>query len=209
MDAYKKIINAQKQRLAEAKQVGIIYHFTSMSNAWGILHNGNLKPKGNGQFYFDGNHFVNDRARDWVSFTRNKNLKITPGAGGGAHVGEVWNEVRLAFDGDKLSNRHRIEPFHDDDGSLQRTDNQAEEKIKGNVTIMGSIVGVTFYYDVYMRNQTDYEDWASVPDKETQERYTKQARQDAADFVKSCKAQGYAVAIERGYPVTALRRTRI
>lgn len=207
MDAYKKIIEKQKRKLEEAKQVGIIYHFTSMSNAWGIVGDETkLKPKGEGRFSFNGIAFINDRGRDWVSFTRNPNLKITPGAGGGLHNGEVWHEVRIAFDGDKLSNRHRIEPFHDDDGSLDRRDNQAEEKIDGEVNAKGAILGMTFYYDVYMRNQTDFDSWASMPDKENQERYTKQAREEAAWFIREMKKAGIPVSIERGYPVTRARR---
>lgn len=207
MRPYLNIFETQKRLLAEAKQVGVIYHFTSMSNAWVIVGDeAVLKPKGEGRFEFNGFAFVNDRGRDWVSFTRNQNLRITPGAGGSAHNNEPWHEVRIAFDGDKLSNRHRIEPFHDDDGSLLRTDNQAEEKITGKVNAKGAILGMTFYYDLYMRNQTDFESWASVPPAENRIRYMKQAREEAAWFIREMHKAGIPVSIERGKPATTANR---
>ena len=207
MKAFSNIVKNQAAALSEAKQIGVIYHFTSMSNAWGIKWDKTIRPKGEGRFEFNGFAFVNDRGRDWVSFTRNKNLRITPGAGGGLHNGELWHEVRIAFDGDKLSQHHKIKPFHDNDGSLRRQDNQAEEMIKGEVDVRKAILGMTFYYDIYMRNQTDFENWASPPDKETKERYTVEARKEAAMFISEMKKDGIPVSVERGFPVTKNRRS--
>lgn len=203
MDAYKKIIDEQKQILSEGKQVGVVYHFTTLNKAWLILDQGELRPKGAGGFSAQGGAFVIDRDRDWVSLTRNPHLKITAATGARSREGETWGEVRIAFDGDRLSNRHKIEPYHDDDGVLSRTDNQAEERVKGKVSIMGSIVGITFYYDLYMRDQCDFDNWSSPPDTEQRARYKAMARQDAVTFVKWCRSQEYPLVIERGIPVQA------
>ena len=39
-----------------------------------------------------------------------------PLCGGAGGNGREWAEVRIAFDGDTLSHRNRIEPYHDEDG---------------------------------------------------------------------------------------------
>lgn len=193
-------MGGKPSHLYEGKQVGPIYHFTTLHNAWGIISDGVLKPKGKGGFEFNGDSFVIDRPRDWVSFTRNPSLKVTPATGAVSRSGEMWAEVRIDFDGDKLSNRNRIEPYHDDDGSLTRHDAQAEERVVGEVDARKAITGVVFYYDIWMRNETDYDSWVSEPDQEQKEKYAAQARKDAAMFLRFCKNQGLSVKIMKGLP---------
>lgn len=182
------------------KRVGVVYHFTTMSNAWTILWDHVLKPKGEGGIEAHDGMFVIDRGRDWVSLTRNKNLTVTPNTGAVSRSGEPWGEVRLALNGDKLAHRHKIKPYHDDDGTLTRQDNQAEEKITGEVDIKGAVLGILFHYDLYMRNQTRYDTWSSMPDEEQQARYTQMAREDAAHFIKWCRERGYPIEVRHGLP---------
>ena len=88
-------------RIIEAKQVGIIYHFTYPSSLEKILKDGSLET-----------------INDYVSFTRNFQLT-------------GFGQVRIAFDGDKLSEKYSIEPFAD--VGLHRNNNgresESEERI--------------------------------------------------------------------------------
>lgn len=73
--------------VSESKQVGIIYHFTDDESFWSIINDEGLKSS-----YFD-----------FISFTRSfSNPK-------GSHL-EYMN-VRFSFDGNKLSNKFKIEPY--------------------------------------------------------------------------------------------------
>ncbi len=82
-----KLIN-----LLEAKQVGIIYHFTSMNSLFRILSTNKMKSN-----------------LGHISFTRNYRL------------GYDNAEVRIVFDGNKMSNKFKFQPymhgnpFYDDD----------------------------------------------------------------------------------------------
>src|SRR3990167_9661499 len=87
-----KLIN-----LIEAKQVGILYHYTSVSSFFKILDENVLKIsrilKGN-------------KKLSAVSFTRDKNFhSLDRGIGG--------EDIRFVVDGNKLSNNYKIEPFFD------------------------------------------------------------------------------------------------
>jgi hypothetical protein len=76
-------------KLLEAKQVGILYHYTSIANAINICSDDMLKP---GEF-------------DGVSFTRNKDFHTTERE-------EIQTGVKFVIDGDKLSENYKIEPFN-------------------------------------------------------------------------------------------------
>jgi hypothetical protein len=79
------------KEITEAKQVGDIYHFTSLKGLYGILKDGFIKPNSENQ----------------ISTTRNKQMDLTifP-AGGSAAL------IMLTLDGDKISNRYKIRPFN-------------------------------------------------------------------------------------------------
>ena len=68
----------------ESKQVGILYHYTSINSLFSILKDNKLKL------------FTSS-----ICFTRNKNLaKITE-----------FTHCRLVIDGDKLSNNYKLIPY--------------------------------------------------------------------------------------------------
>ena len=69
----------------EAKQVGIIYHFTPYENLISIIKDDALMIK---------NH-------NYLSFTRDKN----------ANKSRLKLQCKIVLDGDKLSNKYKIEPF--------------------------------------------------------------------------------------------------
>jgi len=89
----------------EAKQVGILYHFTEPRKLRSIFQRNGLVSNLN----------------DYISFTRNFNLQ---------KISDFHdNTVRLVFDGDKLSNKYKIEPFLDRDNNINRHIGEFEERI--------------------------------------------------------------------------------
>lgn len=90
--------------LIEAKQVGILYHFTSLEALDKIIDEEGLRSN----------------IHDWISFSRNYTNPKT------GHL-EGLN-VRLTFDGNKLSNKYKIEPYLDI-GHVIRHDEEQEERI--------------------------------------------------------------------------------
>lgn len=180
--------------IIEGKQVGVLYHFTSAHNAYAIIEGeGHLKPKGDGGFSFNGEAFVIDRPRDWISFTRNPNLIATPAAGGD---GREWGEVRIALDGDRLSQRFKIAPYHDHDDRLTRHDAQAEERVMGEMRrFKDAIIQIDFLARRFYENETDFDHWVSPPDEAQREKYREEARKDIETFVEIFRREGIRVNI--------------
>lgn len=79
------ITEAAGQCIIEAKQVGIIYHFTMLSAIPKII----------------ADNFVLTSRRGYISFSREPNPWF------------MKNEVRITIDGDKLSHHHAITPYAD------------------------------------------------------------------------------------------------
>ena len=89
--------------VTERKQVGTIYHYTySPSPLKKIGETGGLKSE-----------------LDYVSFTRNGSPSML------SYLGK--KNARLVFDGTRLSDRFKVEPFLDD--GLERTAEEWEERI--------------------------------------------------------------------------------
>ena len=86
-------------KINEAKQVGDVYHFTSIKDADGnkyllkILNSGFIRPNEDNQ----------------ISTTRNKKVDVYPFMGGYPDY-----LARLTFNGDKISNQYKIRPFYHD-----------------------------------------------------------------------------------------------
>lgn len=184
--------------LNEAKQVGVLYHFTSTHNAFSIIEDkGLLKPKEGGGISYNGSSFVIDRHRDWISFTRNYNLIATAAAGGN---GKEWGEVRIAFDGDLLSQRFKISPYHDTDEYLTRHDGQAEERVMGEmVGIKDAIIQLDWMAERWIENENDFENWVAPPDEDKRTEYLKQAREDVATYLKIFQQDGVRVNIVKDF----------
>jgi len=85
-----------KDILNEAKQVGILYHYTSKAGLKSILDSNQLNAS---KEHYLGNDLY------YISFTRNKNFH---------KKGANWNvktDYRITIDGNKLSNQYKIHPF--------------------------------------------------------------------------------------------------
>jgi hypothetical protein len=184
--------------LNEAKQVGVIYHFTKTQKAFAILdEKGTLKPKQGGGISFNGSAYVIDRHRDWISFTRNHNLIASAAAGGN---GKEWGEMRIAFDGDLLSQRFSINPYHDEDGQLTRHDGQAEERVMGEMrNIKHAIIQMDWMAERFYESETDFDNWAAPPNAEDREKYSAQAREDIQTYLKLFEQEGIPVNIVKDF----------
>lgn len=93
----RKLIREQiKETLKESKQVGILYHWTDLEHLAKILQTNTLQAghTGGGE-------------REYISTTRSKDksqFDIAKNA-----------DVSLVLNGDKISNNHKITPYHDED----------------------------------------------------------------------------------------------
>jgi hypothetical protein len=91
--------------LIEAKQVGVLYHFTSFYYLHDII---------------EDNFILKSTIMPFVSFTRNKQM----------NTDTVSNSVRITIDGNKLSDKYRILPHADTEGGYGRnTTDESEERI--------------------------------------------------------------------------------
>lgn len=109
------------KRLREAKQVGTLYHFTTIANLHHIIHQ---------DYPFD----VRSKNGETISATRNPHLPMF-----NKHFKSC--DVRIALDGDKISERHKIKPIaglaNDDKyvfnngnkNRIKRSSGEAEETI--------------------------------------------------------------------------------
>ena len=80
----------------EAKQVGPLYHYTTLSQAEEILNDGYLIGKHNKKLKVDF---------ETISFTRNQNYHTT------VEYMPTGGQIRLTLDGDKISNNYKVQPI--------------------------------------------------------------------------------------------------
>lgn len=92
----------------EAKQVGVLYHFTNYKGMMGIISD-NFKLKDHPKRISGDKEY----SVKYVSLTRNKNF--------GETISSVPTFVRITLDGDKMSNRYKIKPHADVAGGYGRT----------------------------------------------------------------------------------------
>jgi hypothetical protein len=110
--------------LKEAKQVGDIYHFTSIDNLTNML-------KEYKSITLDDN-YSSEAGEGYFSFTRNPNIPS---------LSNFQKQVRLKLDGNKMSNKYKFEPYADTSSSFdyykQGKNFESEERIsaKNNPTI--------------------------------------------------------------------------
>lgn len=95
--------------LREAKQVGPLYHFTSYGSMAKIVDEDlTLDPK------------IQYKRSSYLSFTRNKHMKSS----------SISSNVRITVDGDKLSEKYKIEPYADTKAGYGRNNSdESEERI--------------------------------------------------------------------------------
>ena len=91
--------------LNEGKQVGTLYHFTTLNSLLDILKSNKLTTR---TYNIDSPY-----GKQVISLTRNKNFDKTNQIFWFRLAGNRPINVRLTLDGDKLSNNYHLEPVRD------------------------------------------------------------------------------------------------
>ena len=116
----------KEEQLDESKQVGIVYHYTTFDNGLKILQSNQLKSHGTADS-------TKTNPMYGVSFTRDKRFHNNHNVGFDASSFGQRPQVRFTIDGDKLSNKYKIQPYAQTGGSRRlekgREEFEAEERI--------------------------------------------------------------------------------
>ena len=170
IEGYDKIIQ-------EGKQVGILYHYTSLDVANSILKDGFIKG---GDKSISGylESMVGDNKYS-LSLTRNKNFHKF-----NRWIGEEI-ECRFVIDGDSLSNIYKIQPITAVSGGIwdykkQSKDFEAEEVILSKNPIEVPIIPYVIRFDFLIESQGG-------------KRYATYDPYEFIDMLKELKEQGISV----------------
>lgn len=133
------------ENLIEAKQAGILYHYTLLDYLASIIDDNALKALGTTTF------------GPIISFTRDKNFhKVKRDIMG--------TECRIVIDGDKLSNNYKITPIAEKDFKRNTNNTESEERITF-VSRNDEIKNLNKYvisYDIFLDKILDDEDAISM-----------------------------------------------
>lgn len=141
--------NSLKQDLTEAKQVGILYHNTSLESLEKILHSNLLKTHWSGE----------TMSKTSISLTRDKNFS--------KRVGSVRSGARIVLDGNKLSEKYKLTQFNDNNYASKNPEGskynalpfEAEERLYKDITDLDKYV---YSYDVNLNKVNTSMDIAVV-----------------------------------------------
>ena len=92
------------RNLFSAKQVGTLYHYTSISNLMYILDEGILKGGDARRMFHPMDRHFSPSRYTFLSTTRDKNFHRT-------YRGGISLHCRLALDGDRISERYKVLPY--------------------------------------------------------------------------------------------------
>ena len=124
--------------IKEAKQVGTLYHSTNGENLISILKSNTLKVNTQGSYSSFG---------DQVSFTRDQDYR--PG------------NYTIEVDGNKLSNKYKVEPFTYRIGNIRGTRGEAEEVVKQDITDIKNYI-TNIYANVEAVEERPYRELESI-----------------------------------------------
>ena len=99
-----------KPLVLESKNIGNLYHFTSFSGAIEILKSMYLKSSYISDYNTD--YYLVDKYESYISFTRNPNLHNHLNLNQ-KKEGNIKFNVRLTFDGNKLSHKYKLKSYDD------------------------------------------------------------------------------------------------
>jgi hypothetical protein len=109
-EEYKQALGIKPLNISEAKQVGILYHYTLLDYLVSIINDNALKALGTTTF------------GPIISFTRDKNFH-------NVKRNIMGTECRIVIDGDKLSNNYKITPIAEKDFKRNTNNTESEERI--------------------------------------------------------------------------------
>jgi hypothetical protein len=168
------------KRLMEAKQVGTIYHYTTVKNLHDMINS-------------DHPFVVGSHNKQTISTTRNPNLhKANP----------TFNTrgVRIALDGDKISQNHKVKPVagltdnegdvlnhkHNDKFRVKRSSGEAEEAIMHHPFNMKPFI--KHVHIIYHRDTADDVEKHIIPKlKHHGIPYSHKKSLDESDIFEYCK----------------------
>ena len=140
--------------LNESKQVGILYHYTTYTAAINILKSGRLKSNLEG-----ANRGTLTNPIYSISFTRDKTFHQST-----RHLQKPLH-CRFVFDGDKMSDKFKIQPYaQSNDFKKGTADFEAEETIQSNkpveIPINNYLIRIDVLVDLKEPKKSDYDmDW--------------------------------------------------
>lgn len=114
MDRYMKIKSIINEIIKEGKQVGIVYHFTTLNNAIMIVKSNHLKA-------YRATKNINGRT---LSTSRDKNFSKRRGD----QLSISGADIAFVLDGNKLSNTYQVRPYDDTYDATER-EYEPEDKL--------------------------------------------------------------------------------
>jgi hypothetical protein len=149
----------------EAKQVGILYHYTGYSQAIDILKDGKLRSDIGGPLGKLDNPYYS------ISFTRNRNFHKHARAL--THAGNNI-PIRFTFDGNKMSNNFKITPYAQSGFEKTKQSFEAEEVITSkkvfDVSLSNYLISVDILVELKNPGSSRYDfDWDMYGDSFNQQ----------------------------------------
>lgn len=143
-----------KDILLEAKQVGIIYHYTSYNNAIDILKSGKLRSDIGGALGRLDDPFYA------ISFTRDKNFHKVA-----RNLTDVGNNIpcRFTFDGDSMSNKYAFNPYAQKGFEKGKRKYESEERIVSKKVFDVPLDKYAVSFDLIIEYK-DSKDWSEKYD---------------------------------------------
>jgi len=150
--------------LKEAKQVGIIYHYSTFEAGLEILQSNQLKAD-------HAADSTNAKPVYAVSFTRDKRFHDNHNIGFTDTSFGQTPQVRFTIDGDKLSNKYKVQPYSQG-GAFSKGEGafEAEERVTSNkqfdIPLSNYLVSVDILIEYKKPKKSDY-DWGAEYDYKT------------------------------------------
>lgn len=159
-----KHLHTYESFLNEAKQVGVIYHYTTFENGLKILQSNELKAD-------HAAYSTNTNPIYAVSFTRDKRFHDNHNIGFDVSSLGQTPQVRFTVDGNKLSNKFKVQPYSQQGAfSKDKKGFEAEERVTSNkpffIPIISLIKSVDILIEYKKPKKNDY-DWGAEYGYET------------------------------------------
>ena len=123
-----KLVDLLKE-INEGKQIGDIYHYTTFNNGFKILQSNQFRS-------YESADSTRSKPIYGVSFTRDKRFHNKHNIGFDVSSFGQRPQVRFTVDGDKLSNKYKIQPYAQIGGAgrfeKQHEEFEAEERVVAN-----------------------------------------------------------------------------
>jgi len=154
----------KEEQLDESKQVGTIYHYTTFENGLKILQSNQLKAD-------HAADSTNAKPVYAVSFTRDKRFHDNHAVGFTNTSFGQTPQVRFTVDGDKLSNKYKVQPYSQG-GVFSKGERafEAEERVisdkQFDIPLSNYLVSVDMLVEYKKPKKRDY-DWGAEYDYET------------------------------------------